>query len=78
MRKMFLAIAASTAVLVGGVLCHSACAMPVASAVSLTSAANGAMFQPVVNVCGTHGCMPVQTKRIIRRQKPGSIAAHHI
>jgi hypothetical protein len=74
MRKALFPMAATTIVLVSGALCHGTRAMPAAS----VSAANRAVFQPIVNVCGTHGCVPVQTKRIIRRQKPGSIAAHHI
>jgi hypothetical protein len=33
---------------------------------------------PVANVCGSAGCAPVQTKRIIHHQKPGNTAPHHI
>jgi hypothetical protein len=37
------------------------------------------VIEPVVNVCGTNGCAPVQTKRITRRQKkPGNNLPHHI
>jgi hypothetical protein len=37
-----------------------------------------AIVQKVVAVCGNHGCVQVQTKRIIHRQKPGNTVPHHI
>jgi hypothetical protein len=37
-----------------------------------------AVIERVANVCGANGCVPVQTKRIIHRQKPGTVAGNHI
>lgn len=36
------------------------------------------MVQKVVAVCGNHGCVQVQTKRIIHHQKRGNTVPHHI
>jgi hypothetical protein len=30
------------------------------------------VIEPVVNVCGTNGCAPVQTKKVIHHRKPGN------
>ncbi len=80
MRKTLLtalltALAAAT-ILSGGMLGHAAAAMTRA-APALDVAAAHAAFQQVTNVCGTNGCVRVQTQRV-RHQKPGSVAAQHI
>jgi hypothetical protein len=46
---------------------------PMATAITEPS-----IVQKVVAVCGNHGCVQVQTKRIIHHQKPGNTAPHRI
>jgi hypothetical protein len=71
MRAFFAALTA--AILFGTLGVHCATAMtPVVPAV------RGTLIQQVVSVCGVHGCVPVQTKRIIHHQKPGNKVPHHI
>lgn len=70
MRQVILAAIAAAAILSGGPVARSTEAM--------APAAYDALIWKVVNVCGTRGCAPVQTKRVIRRQKPGEVAKHHI
>jgi len=41
-------------------------------------APHSALIQRVVSVCGVHGCVVVQTKRVIHHQKPGNTVPHHI
>ena len=62
----------------GGVLIQRAEAFtpPTPSAFS-AAAASGDRIRQVVNVCGSNGCAPVQTKRV-QHQKPGAVAAKHI
>lgn len=74
MRTVFLAAAIAAAVV-----------MPLPRAEAMTpgasvsaAAAKAAKLELVVNVCGSAGCAPVQTKRYTRPPKPGSVAAHHI
>lgn len=79
MRKTLFGTIAATIMLANGAFGPCAYAAPLsASAASDAAIASGFVIQRVVNVCGSHGCVPVQTKRVIRRQKPGSVAAHHI
>lgn len=73
MRQVFLAAIAAAAILSGGSVARSTEAMAPAA-----PAAYDALVWKVVNVCGTRGCALVQTKRVIRRQKPGEVAKHHI
>jgi hypothetical protein len=71
MRAFFAALAA--AILFGTLAVHCAAAMtPVVPVV------RGTLIQQVVSVCGGHGCVAVQTKRIIHHQKPGNKVPHHI
>jgi hypothetical protein len=42
------------------------------------AAAQAAIVRQVVNVCGMHGCVQVQTKRVIHHQKSGNTVPHHI
>lgn len=37
-----------------------------------------AIVQKVAAVCGNHGCVQVQTKRVIHHQRPGNTVPHHI
>jgi energy-converting hydrogenase Eha subunit C len=77
MRKTLLTAVAAAAILSGGMLGHAAAAMTCAAPAALDVAAAHAAFQQVTNVCGTNGCVRVQTQRV-RHQKPGSVAAQHI
>jgi hypothetical protein len=72
MHKIFLAALATAAVLSSAAVDHGAAAMTFAAAARATA------IEPVVNICGTHGCVPVQTRRIIHHQKPGNKAPHTI
>ncbi len=77
MRGTILTALAVAGILSGGGLSHRAEAMPVAARSPLSVAAAHNAVQQVTNVCGTNGCVRVQTQRV-RHQKPGSIAGHHI
>jgi hypothetical protein len=67
MRKTFLTVFATTAILSGGLFGVEA--IPLASSSALGFAAGNAdLIQRVTVVCGNNGCSPVQTKRVQRRQ----------
>jgi len=78
MRKIFLtAVAAAT--LLSSAFTHRAMAMTLLlPRASHLDAAHMTAVTPVVNVCGTHGCVTVQTKKVIHHQKPGNTVPHHI
>jgi hypothetical protein len=67
MRKTFLTVFTTAAILSGGLF--SAKAIPLVSPSALGFAAGNAdLLQRVTVVCGNNGCSPVQTKRVQRRQ----------
>ncbi len=72
MRSFLAAVAA--AMLFGAMT--GQCVMAMTSAAA--PVARSALIQRVVSVCGVHGCVPVQTKRVIHHQKPGNTVPHHI
>lgn len=78
MRNTFLAtIAAAT--LLSGAFAYRATAVTLLLPVAVPpDAARITAVTPVVNVCGTHGCVTVQTKKVIHHQKPGNTVPHHI
>jgi hypothetical protein len=79
MRGTLLTALAVAFVLSTGVSIHRAEAAPLGSPSALrTAAASATLVQQAANVCGSNGCVRVQTQRVIRRQKPGTIAANHI
>ena len=43
-----------------------------------TAEAQPPLVQTVAAVCGNHGCVQVQTKRVIHHQKPGNTVPHHL
>ena len=43
----------------------------------LSVTSDAPVIQRVTNVCGSNGCVRVQTQRV-HHQKPGSVAAKHI
>jgi hypothetical protein len=70
-REGFFTAAAVTILLCGGLFYNadSAIAWPAPKALAAPATA----IEPVVNVCGTNGCAPVQTKKVFHHQKPGNI-----
>ena len=79
MREALLTAVAAAAILSSPLLDHRAPALALAAPAALdVGAARAAVIEPVVNICGTHGCVPVQTKRIIHHQKPGNKIPHNI
>lgn len=78
MRAAQLKMVIATVVFFTAVFGWRAEAMTVMAPAALGEAAAGlAPIRKMVNVCGSNGCVPVQTKRV-HRQKPGSVPAHHI
>lgn len=77
MRGTLLTGLATAALLLSGPFAYHAKAAILAPAPMLDGG-NAAGIQHVTNVCGSNGCVRVQTQRVIKRPKPGSVAAHHI
>jgi hypothetical protein len=78
MRATLFGALAIAAVLSGGVFDGRAEAMTRAAPSTLRAvAARTALVQRVATVCGTNGCVKVQTHRIVHH-KPGAIGANHI
>jgi hypothetical protein len=76
MRMTFLSTLAAAAILFGGFLGNQAEAFT-ATAPSALGGALSSLVRPVANLCGTVGCMPVQTKKI-RHFKNGTAVGQHI
>jgi hypothetical protein len=76
MREILLTAFAAAMVLAAGAAGSEAITFTARSALGAT-AVQAPLVQQVVNVCGSNGCAPVQTKRV-QHQKPGSVAAKHI
>jgi len=72
MRRIFFSGLAAAVLLFDGLLPPRADAMTCASSAMVHGAVRTAIVEQVVNVCGSHGCVPVQTKRVIHHQKPGN------
>jgi hypothetical protein len=78
MRGIMLTSVAVAAIFSGGTLGLPAQALTLSVQPAAHGAAvDSARLQYVANVCGTNGCVRVQTERV-RHQKPGSVAGHHI
>jgi hypothetical protein len=67
---------ALAALMLTGMAARHAQALPIATASPASSSASS-IVQRIANVCGTNGCVRVQTQRV-RHQKPGSVPAKHI
>jgi hypothetical protein len=78
MRGTLFTALAVAFVLSTGVSGHRAEAAPFGPPSALGAAASAAVVQQVANVCGSSGCVRVQTQRIVRRQKPGMVSGNHI
>jgi hypothetical protein len=72
----FLATLATASFLLTGSSAHQAEAAMLAPA-SIPHNSDAALIQRVVNVCGSNGCVRVETQRVVHH-KPGSVAAKHI
>jgi hypothetical protein len=78
MRQILLAAFAAAAVLAGGAPLDPAAAMvPAYASPSGLAAANAGLVVRAVNVCGTNGCVRVQTQRIVKRHPPPLPPPHH-
>ena len=74
MRRNLLSSLAVASLLASGLAARQADALPAGPA---TIGGDAAPVWRVTNVCGTNGCVRVQTQRI-HHQKPGSVAKNHI
>ena len=72
MRQTLLAGLAAAMLLFAALLTPRADAMTRAGSAMVHGSVRAAIVEQVVNVCGVHGCVPVQTKRVIHHQKPGN------
>jgi hypothetical protein len=72
MRAAIFTMLAASVIFAGAMPTHRAEAMSVAATARVS------LVQQVVSICGTRGCVPVQTKRIIHHQKPGNVIPHHL
>jgi len=77
MRQILLAALAAAAVLAGGGALERAAAMVPAHSSPPGLAANTGLVQRAVNVCGTNGCVKVQTQRIVKRHPPPPLPQPH-
>jgi hypothetical protein len=64
MVRNILAAVAAAALLAAVLAAYQAAAMPPGGAAALEPAGDGSLFQKVTNVCGTNGCVIVQTRRV--------------
>jgi hypothetical protein len=78
MRMRRISIAALAAAVFAAAMPHNrAAAMTPAGALALGMAsADARLVQPVVNVCGTNGCVRVQTQRVVKRHLPPPLPRH--
>jgi hypothetical protein len=76
MRGILPSNLAVASMLLSGLVAGDAAAATLAPA-PITSGGNAPFVQPVTNVCGSNGCVRVQTQRV-QHHKPGSAAAKHI
>jgi len=74
MRKSFIITLAATASLAA--MSHHCAAAMAPGAASALAAADASLAEPVVNVCGTNGCVRVQTQRIVKRRLPPPLQRH--
>ncbi|HXX02868.1 MAG TPA: hypothetical protein VEJ37_00940 [Xanthobacteraceae bacterium] len=72
MRRILVGGLTATMLLCGGLLTLRADALTCPGSATVRGAVRAAIVEQVVNVCGSHGCVPVQTKRVIHHQKPGN------
>jgi hypothetical protein len=70
MRAILLTIFASMGLLLSGTAVRQAdAAMPI----SARPSAVAAFVQKAANVCGSNGCVRVQTQRVVKHQKAGKV-----
>jgi hypothetical protein len=72
MRAIVLTALATLGVLLSGMAVrHADAVMPLRP-----SAATAAPVQTIANVCGSNGCVRVQTQRVVKQQKSGNVIPH--
>jgi hypothetical protein len=72
MRAIVLTALATSGVLLSGMAVQQAdAAMPLRPSV-----ATAAHVQTIANVCGSNGCVRVQTQRAVKQQKAGNVILH--
>jgi hypothetical protein len=70
MREMFFAALAAAALVAGAMPSERAQAMTVAPSAPGAAAPGAGLIHRVVNVCGSNGCVKVQTQRVVKRHPP--------
>jgi hypothetical protein len=72
MRKTLLTAVAAPTLLFAGILGNQVGAMPVVMPSALGAASpDAALVRRITNVCGTNGCVRVQTQRVVHHRVPG-------
>jgi hypothetical protein len=72
MRAFVLTALATSGVLLSGMAVRQAdAAMPFGP-----SAATATPVQTIASVCGSNGCVRVQTQRVVKQQKAGNVILH--
>lgn len=77
MRQILLAALAAAAIVAGEAPRDRAAAMVPAHSLPPDLAAHTGLVRRAVNVCGTNGCVRVQTQRIVKRHPPPLPQPHH-
>jgi len=72
MRAIVLTALATLGVLLSGMAVRQADA----GMLLRPSAATAANVQTIANVCGSNGCVRVQTQRAVKQQKAGNVILH--
>jgi hypothetical protein len=70
MREMFFAALAAAALVAGAMPSERAQAMTVAPSAPGAAAPGARLIHHAVNVCGSNGCVKVQTQRVVKRHPP--------
>jgi hypothetical protein len=71
MRAILLAVVTTAGVLLNGIVIRQAdAAMPLTARLSAAATFHA---ETITNVCGTNGCVRVQTQRVVKHQKAGNV-----
>lgn len=73
MRAVVFTVLATVGVLLSGTAVRQADAAMPFRANAATAAHVQTYVQTIANVCGSNGCMRVQTQRVVKQQKAGNV-----
>jgi hypothetical protein len=76
MRQISLAALAAAAILAAGLPLGRAAAMMPGAPSARGLAADLGLLQRAVNVCGSNGCVKVETHRVVKRHPPPPLPHH--